>query len=323
MFKNINGKSLLFSLIVSCSISPRFMSDIPCRSKDVDELLGTNTPALVDGAGVLVPTPTINNPNPLYRFLWGHNPLPSADSANVEGALSPGLVGVQPTLPFWADGYSFATFVANLPDWRFFPSLSSREDIFAQIRGRFFVRGASWDTYASVNSAFLSYPRHIESFVNFLLFTSKTTAYVGMPMAFSLFVASHHELQLHLYLDVLKVFLATQYTWPYRDWLLFVESLTSNPCYPETYRLYTMSVYVEPFLSLIDSHLIVVDHNLTNHYHLDLDRVRALSALEFHSPVSPPWRGDVRENDNLLNILKKALMWLYRLNRAHLHHPPR
>lgn len=121
----------------------------------------------------------------------------------------------------------------------------------------------------------------------FLLYTSKSAIYVGLPLSAILFVATDYaDLDLYKHLDVLKVFLSSQYTWPIGDWQYFVHSLTTHSSHQPTYRFHDMKVDVVLFLDLIN-HVTVVDSTLTDHCHLDLPRVRELSFLELGTPVSP------------------------------------
>lgn len=80
--------------------------------------------------------------------------------------------------PILVDGFSYSTFISNLPfRFRHNPNFDLPA-IFAAFRGRPLSGGG---TYADGHSSFLSTTNSIESFVVFLLYTSKSAIYVGLP----------------------------------------------------------------------------------------------------------------------------------------------
>jgi len=119
------------------------------------------------------------------------------------------------------------------------------------------------------------------------MFTSHAAIYAGLPLSLALFLSTEHDFNLSSSISVLKLFLGTQHTWPIGDWQAFVIYLSETPDYPYSYHLQSVTVEVKPFLDLIHSHLLVVDYDASQHYHLDLARLREYHSLRTNTPLSP------------------------------------
>ena len=197
MLPLIGSHFLVPSLTSLISISSRFINNVPRGSISPVTPLDLST------------LPPFDLTASLHKIMFGNGSFidQSTPLSDVDAVLAP-LADAPPVPTRVRSYFNFFTFLCKLPDNLFLPGIGP-EALFEAMHLRS-VSGMG--TYGSLNSIFLTDPKRIESFVVWMIFTSKAAIYAGLPLSLALLLSNKHDFNFNSSLDVLKLFLGTQHT---------------------------------------------------------------------------------------------------------------